>query len=591
MNINIYAQIWGSDMQTPFALTSKVAYKFQPVNTSGMKENANSPDVLIVFCFKDSTALPCEILPWLSNSPQKRDFRGKTNELALIYNPENVAPARILLVGLGEPEKFNLHALRMAAATALRKCGDLKLESAGFWVEQFTYLSCLNAAHNQNWNEQDLLSEATLGAAFSLYSYNKFHTVNKERASSVKNIALLCLNPDHLDFAQNAALYATALAAGMSITKDLANGPPNVITPAAMEETAAELARRLGFKITVLRQHQIKDLGMGAYAAVCQGSTLGGRLIILDYAPPGCEGTAPITFVGKGLTFDSGGISIKPSAGMHEMKSDMAGAAAVLGMCEAIGRLGCPRRIVAMLACAENMPDANAMRPGDIVTSLSGQTIEIINTDAEGRLVLCDTLTYAEQTYQPAALIDIATLTGACRVALGAEVAGMFCSNEKFQAAALENGMRNGDKCWPLPLWDEFFENMKSPVADMSNAGPREGGSINAALFLKQFVNKNTPWMHLDIAGPAYMEKGNALREPGATGFGLRLLFDIAMQGTSIPEMPIQEACSPGTGVAGASVGGASVSGTPAGGTSVRGNSVRGTSVAGAGPNTSAQGA
>ena len=152
---------------------------------------------------------------------------------------------------------------------------------------------------------------------------------------------------------------------------------------------------------------------------------------------------------------------------------------------------------------------------------------------------MCDALTYAEQTYKPAALIDIATLTGACRIALGAEVAGMFCTNEEFQTATLENGMRNGDKCWPLPVWDEFFENMKSPVADMSNAGPREAGAINAALFLKQFVNKNTPWMHLDIAGPAYMEKGNALREPGATGFGLRLLFDIAMQGTCIKEKPV----------------------------------------------------
>ena len=539
MNIDIYAQVWGEDMQAPFALTSKVPPKLQTANTSGMKENAKSPDVLILFCFKDSTALPCEILPWLNNSPQKRDFVGKTNDIALIYNPEKTSPARIMLVGLGEAEKFSLHTLRMAAASALRKCGALNLKSAGIWVEQFACFSCLNTHNKETWSEQELLSEAALGAAFSLYSYNKFHTVNKDRASSVKEVALVCLEPEHLQFAQNAALYAKALAAGMTITKDLANGPPNVITPAAMEECAADLARRLGFKISVLREHEIKALGMGAYAAVCQGSKLGGRLIILDYAPPGSEGTAPITFVGKGLTFDSGGISIKPSAGMHEMKSDMAGAAAVLGMCEAIGRLGCPRRIVAMLACAENMPDGGAMRPGDIVTSLSGQTIEIINTDAEGRLVLCDALTYAEQTYKPAALIDIATLTGACRIALGAEVAGMFCTNKEFQTATLENGMQNGDKCWPLPVWDEFFENMKSPVADMSNAGPREAGAINAALFLKQFVNKNTPWMHLDIAGPAYMEKGNALREPGATGFGLRLLFDIAMQGTCIKEKPV----------------------------------------------------
>ena len=211
------------------------------------------------------------------------------------------------------------------------------------------------------------------------------------------------------------------------------------------------------------------------------------------------------------------------------MKSDMAGAAAVLGTCEALARLECPRRVVAMLACAENMPDGAAMRPGDIVTSLSGQTIEIQNTDAEGRLVLCDTLSYAERTYKPRAIVDIATLTGACRVALGAEAAGLFCTDEALQQFAVEAGERSGDRVWPLPLWDEYFENMKSTCADMSNAGTREGGSINAAMFLRQFISKEQTWMHLDIAGPAYNEKGNALREAGATAFGLRLLLELAM--------------------------------------------------------------
>ena len=529
MNIHIHAQTWANAMQTSQSSQPPLS-GFGGIPASP-NHTFNTLDALIIFCFKDNTALPYEVLPWLSNCPQKQDFKGKANELAVIYNPENNAPHRILLVGLGEAKKFNLHGLRMAAATALRQCATLKLKNAALWVEQFTFMACLNAARKESWGEQELLTEAALGAAFSLYSYNQFHTINKDRASSVEKITLVCRNPETLAWAKDAANNTQALAAGMALAKNLANGPPNLITPAALEETAADLARRLNFKISVIREQQLREMGMGAFAAVCQGSSLGGRLVILDYAPPGSEGTAPITFVGKGLTFDSGGISIKPSAGMHEMKSDMAGAAAVLGMCEAIGRLGCPRRVVALLACAENMPDGKAMRPGDIVTSLSGQTIEIINTDAEGRLVLCDTLTYAEREYHPAALIDIATLTGACRIALGTEVAGMFCTSEQLECATLAAGLKNGDKCWPLPVWDEFFENMKSPVADMSNAGPREAGAINAALFLKQFVNKNTPWLHLDIAGPAYTEKGNALREPGATGFGVRLLFDIAMRG------------------------------------------------------------
>lgn len=482
-------------------------------------------DAAIIFAWEEQEL--CDCFENVKNAPELKDFNGKASQIAVVYSQDSEGPERVILAGLGKPEKFELLTLRMAAATAMRRARELKLKRVGLVVDQ---LLCTYGKGNiDKFDETTIAREAAVSAAQALYSYNRFHTKNKDRASTVEKFVLINKKPPRKEITEKTAHFAQAVNAGMRIAKDLCNGPANVITPAAMEEAASFVAASEGFKISVLREQEIREKGMGSFAAVFNGSALGGRLVILDWEPEGTENTRPIVFIGKGLTFDSGGISIKPSAGMHEMKSDMAGAAAVLGMCEALGRLNCPRRVVAMLACAENMPDGAAMRPGDIVTSLSGQTIEIQNTDAEGRLVLCDTLTYAEKEYNPLAIIDIATLTGACRVALGSEIAGMFCTDEKLQEFALAAGQLNGDRCWPLPVWDEYFENMKSIVADMSNAGSREGGAINAALFLKQFVSNGQPWMHLDIAGPAYNEKGNALREPGSTGFGLRLMLDIAM--------------------------------------------------------------
>lgn len=484
-------------------------------------------EAAILFAWENTA--PCECFPGLLESPALKDFKGKPNELALIYYqaPDKSGPERIILAGLGNPAEFSLPVLRMAAATAMRKVRELKLNRVGLVLDQM--LCTLQKGGIDRFSEEVLAREGAISAAAALYAYNCFRTKNKERECRLTEYAIVYKKQPRRELAEKTATFVRAVTSGLQLTKDLCNGPANIITPAAMEEAAATVAARYGFKIQVLREREIREVGMGAYAAVFNGSAFGGRLVILEWTPEGTEHTAPLVFLGKGLTFDSGGISIKPAAGMHEMKSDMAGAAAVLGMCEALASLNCPNRVVGMLACAENMPDGAAMRPGDIVTSLSGQTIEIQNTDAEGRLVLCDSLTYAEQTYKPKAIIDIATLTGACRVALGSEIAGMFCTDEELQKFALTAGELNGDRAWPLPVWDEYFENMKSIVADMSNAGSREGGAINAALFLKQFISKDQTWMHLDIAGPAYNEKGNALREPGATGFGLRLMLDIAM--------------------------------------------------------------
>ncbi|MBQ4132819.1 MAG: leucyl aminopeptidase [Desulfovibrionaceae bacterium] len=484
-------------------------------------------DAAILFAWEDTP--PCECFAGLRDAPELKDFKGKASELALVYyrDPEKIGLERILLVGLGDPAKFSLTVLRMAAANAMRRARELKLKRTGLVLDQM--LCTLQKGGISQFDETALAREGAISAAHALYKYDRFKTVSQEEAGEMETYSIIYKQPTRRELAECTAEFVQKVSSGVCLTKNLCNGPSNVITPAAMEAAAADVAARHGFKISVLREQEIREKGMGAYAAVFNGSALGGRLIILEWAPEGAENEAPLVFIGKGLTFDSGGISIKPAAGMHEMKSDMAGAAAVLGMCEALAGLRCPRRIIAMLACAENMPDGAAMRPGDIVTSLSGKTVEIQNTDAEGRLVLSDTLTYAEQTYKPRLIVDIATLTGACRVALGGEVAGMFCTDETLQEFALKAGQLNGDRVWPLPLWDEFFDNMKSITADMSNAGSREGGAINAALFLRQFISREQTWMHLDIAGPAYNEKGNALREPGATAFGLRLLLDIAM--------------------------------------------------------------
>jgi leucyl aminopeptidase len=308
------------------------------------------------------------------------------------------------------------------------------------------------------------------------------------------------------------------------LARDLVNTPANVATPSFLAETAETLGREHGFKVRVIEADEAEGMGMGCFAAVFQGSPEPAKLIVIDAAPKGAERERPLVFVGKGVTFDTGGISIKPSAKMDEMKGDMAGAAAVLGFFEALGRLGAPRRVVGILPCTENMPGGAATRPGDVVTSYAGKTVEIVNTDAEGRLLLCDALTFAAE-FDPLAVVDLATLTGACLVALGTDVAAVFSANDLLAESIAELGARVGDLYWRMPLWDRYFESLKSDVADMKNVGPREGGAVNAALFLKQFAPASAPWAHLDIAGPAFATTATALTAKGGTGFGVRTLL------------------------------------------------------------------
>ncbi|MCQ4265992.1 leucyl aminopeptidase, partial [Pseudomonas stutzeri] len=313
--------------------------------------------------------------------------------------------------------------------------------------------------------------------------------------------------------------HASAIASGMALTRDLGNLPPNLCHPSFMAEQARQLGKSFkGLKVDVLDEKKLRDLGAGAFLAVAQGSEQPGCIVVMQYNG-GAKGEQPYALVGKGITFDTGGISLKPGLGMDEMKYDMCGAASVLGTFRAVLELQLPINLVGLLACAENMPSGKATRPGDIVTTLSGQTVEILNTDAEGRLVLCDTLTYAER-FKPRAVIDVATLTGACIVALGSHTSGLLGNDQELAQQLLGAGEQAGDRAWQLPLFDEYQEQLDSPFADIANIGGPKAGTVTAACFLSRFT-KQYPWAHLDIAGTAWISGG---KEKGATGRPVPLL-------------------------------------------------------------------
>ncbi|MBQ8173026.1 MAG: leucyl aminopeptidase family protein, partial [Mailhella sp.] len=307
-----------------------------------------------------------------------------------------------------------------------------------------------------------------------------------------------------------------------------ANDPANVTTPTTFAEKAREVAAKYGMQYRVLGRAELEAEVMAAYLAVAMGSAEEPKMAVIEYTPKGTEGLEPVVFVGKGLCFDSGGISLKPAKGMEEMKGDMSGAAAVLGVMEALGQMGpsvqSARPVVGIMACAENMPDGHATRPGDIVVAKNGKSIEIVNTDAEGRLVLADALVWAQENYKAVRLVDIATLTGACAVALGLEAAGLFCDDDALANTLHKTGTALGERNWRMPLWTgTSLKAMKSPCADLVNAGQREGGAIHAAVFLQQFVKDGQVWAHIDMA--AADNADNPINAKGATGFGVRTLL------------------------------------------------------------------
>ncbi len=474
-----------------------------------------------------------ESLAWLRDGAFLNDHSGKKDQLTVCYGPAGATIPRALLLGLGPRKDATPDAFRQALGAAARRCKSLRLARTALYAGSFAPIA---AALGKS--EGELLAEAVLACILAVYRCTAYRSAGAKAEAKKDDDTFF--SPDTLVVLHDGKTAPAALrghlrraeaeGAGICLARELVNGPPNIITPARMAEEAQALAKRYGFNCRVLRRADMEQSGMDALLAVAKGSHTDPRFIVLEYMPKNAKKRAPLVLAGKGITFDTGGISLKPPAGMHEMKGDMAGAAAVLGVFEAIGHLSelVVQPVVGLLPCVENMPGGGSFRPGDIVTTMSGKTVEILNTDAEGRLILCDTLAYAQKNWKPSALVDVATLTGACVVALGPYGGAVFSDDTALRETLVRLGTEAGDLLWPMPLWENLRSNLKSAVADMTNVGSREGGAIIAGLFLKSFVSPGLPWAHLDIAGPGFASKETALCPEGGTGFGVRVLYALA---------------------------------------------------------------
>jgi len=445
------------------------------------------------------------------------DFKGKRDETALLY-PGSAKPERLLLVGMGKGGEVTRNTIRRAAAVAAKRARAIGSRQLAFAV----------AAEARNGvSARDLGQVVVEGAAQGAWTFTEMKAAPPpdEAKPEVESITVVSDAKEAKDVASGRRI-GDAIAAGHRLTRYLQMLPGNVCTPTYLADHAKQLADQYGFALTVLDRAQIAREGMGALLAVAQGSTQEPRFIVLEYR--GAGDAAPVVLVGKGVTFDSGGISIKPAQNMEDMKFDMSGAAAVLGTFDVLGRLKPKANVVGIIPSTENLPSGTAVKPGDVVKSHLGKTIEIINTDAEGRLILCDALSYLRR-YKPAAVIDIATLTGAVVVALGQHAIGAMGTDEGLLAEVRDAGERAGERCWPLPLWDDYRDMLKSDTADVKNSGGRGAGSITGGWFLREFV-EGYPWVHLDIAGTAYTDGEGPHQVKGPTGIGVRLFSELVLK-------------------------------------------------------------
>jgi leucyl aminopeptidase len=432
-----------------------------------------------------------------------KEFSGRQNEVFLMRAPDSAKPQRLLLVGLGKKEQITAEKIRQAGGKAAVHLRNMGMKRAALSTD---FLSELKISP----------VEFVEGALLGLYTYKRYKKDEDKKAL----VSLTVLAKSSRELTEGLQ-RAESLAAAVCFARDLVNTPANDMTPTDIARAASSLRSRQ-LSVTVLDRDDAKRLGMGAFLSVAKGSKEEPRFIVLDYR--GAKG-APVVLIGKAITFDSGGISLKPSDGMEKMKYDMAGGAAVLGVIKAAATLHLPVHLVGILPATENLPGGTATKPGDVVKSLSGKTIEIINTDAEGRLVLADAIAYARRM-KPRAIIDIATLTGACLIAFGNEVVAMMGNDRKLLDAFKKSGENTYERVWEMPLFEEYKEYLKSDIADIKNIGGRNGGLVTAAYFLSEFAG-DTPWVHLDIAGTAWTEKEKPYIPKGASGIGTRLIYDI----------------------------------------------------------------
>jgi leucyl aminopeptidase len=441
----------------------------------------------------------------------EESFEGKADTTAITRLGPDCAIKKIAIVGLGASDGMALEGLRRGAAIAARLAKKAKSASM--------------AISFPVWNNSQALTAQALseGIILALNQDNRFKSKDPDKeVAAKKGVELSQAHLLAFPGEEGAIARAQHVCDGVILARELVAAPPNVATPDNLAETAADIAQSYGLELKILERDECAALGMGAYLGVAQASDLPPRFIHLTYRPAGTA-QRKVAIIGKGLTFDSGGLNLKVSgSGIEMMKIDMGGAAAMLGAAKAIAQIKPDVEVHFISAVTENMVSGHAMRPGDILTASNGKTIEVNNTDAEGRLTLADALVYADKLGLDS-MIDLATLTGACVVALGDDIAALFSPDEELAQSLSKAASLSGEKLWQMPMEDKYFEGLKSVVADMKNTGPRAGGSITAALFLKQFV-KQTPWAHLDIAGPVWCEKENGYNSPGATGYGVRML-------------------------------------------------------------------
>jgi leucyl aminopeptidase len=445
----------------------------------------------------------------IKRAMKSSSFTGKSGSVLEIVAPHGIAASRILLLGIGKPAEITATILENAGGELIGRLERAKENAASVIVDGIA---------TPKLGAGDAAARVAFGAKLRSYRFDKYKTKKKD-----ENVPMKSLTVGTKAAALARKSYATLekIAEGMFLTRDLVNEPPNVLYPVEFAKRAKALTK-VGVKVEVLGEAQMKKLGMGSLLGVGQGSERESQLVVMRWNG-GKPGDKPVAFVGKGVCFDTGGISLKPPAGMEDMKGDMGGAACVTGLLYALAARKAKVNAVGVIGVVENMPDGNAQRPGDIVTSMSGQTIEIINTDAEGRLVLADALHYTEKRFQPKFMVDLATLTGAIMVALGKEYAGLFSNDDKLSKQLSDAGEAENEKVWRLPMGPAYDKMINSQFADMKNTGSRDGGSITAAQFLLRFV-KDTKWAHLDIAGTAMASPQTPINHSWGSGWGVRLL-------------------------------------------------------------------
>ncbi len=490
------------------------------VNVTQGKIQECTADTIIVNLFEDVTnpsgatgAIDQALNGMISDLIATGDISGKAGEVGIFFPGDKIPAKRILVAGLGARDQFNLEGVRRAAGHAINKAKKHKAKHIA---------TIVHGAGVAGLDAEAAAQATAEGSLLAAYAYAAPKQTG-DNDHTIERLTILEFDEKKIEAIQRGVDTAVSIAAGVTIARDLVNMAPNIATPTKMAKTAKAIAHDHGLDIIVGGRRWAKRHDMGAFLAVARGAGEKPKFIVLEHNGER-DDLDTVVLVGKGITFDTGGISIKPTQNMGAMKSDMGGAAAVLGAMKAVAMLNLPLRVIGITPCTENMPDANAYRPADVITASNGKTIEIISTDAEGRMVLADGLVYAEK-YNPNAVIDLATLTGSCVVALGSGMAaGLFSTDDALRDQLVAAGSATHERVWPLPLWDDYQKAIHSDVADMKNSGGRFGGVATSAIFLKQFTNY--PWVHLDIAGMALSEKDAAYTPRGGTGYGVRLLVE-----------------------------------------------------------------